>query len=148
MANPNKPQPIVDILANNRDKLLKYLEDFHTEKGEGGEGGRRAWVVHSDHGTRGCDCDMQGTCEEALGVGQWLDRRARTKSRLDAKGLQRVPASHGTVQSGAQLGAFDEALMGVRNALPCSVKYWVQRFGVLQQPTARAVRLGRAAPVS
>lgn len=34
VANPNKPQPIVDILANNRDKLLKYLEDFHTEKGE------------------------------------------------------------------------------------------------------------------
>lgn len=34
VANPNKPQPIVDILANNRDKLLKYLEDFHTEKEE------------------------------------------------------------------------------------------------------------------
>ena len=33
VANPNKPQPIVDILANNRDKLLKYLEEFHTEKG-------------------------------------------------------------------------------------------------------------------
>lgn len=34
VANPNKPQPIVDILANNREKLLKYLEDFHTEKDE------------------------------------------------------------------------------------------------------------------
>lgn len=34
VANPNKPQPIVDILTNNRDKLLKYLEDFHTEKEE------------------------------------------------------------------------------------------------------------------
>ncbi|KAG2499343.1 hypothetical protein HYH03_002918 [Edaphochlamys debaryana] len=34
VANPNKPQPIVDILANNREKLLKYLEDFHTEKEE------------------------------------------------------------------------------------------------------------------
>lgn len=33
VANPNKPQPIIDILANNREKLLKYLEDFHTDKG-------------------------------------------------------------------------------------------------------------------
>lgn len=32
VANPNKPQPIIDILANNKDKLLKYLEDFHTDK--------------------------------------------------------------------------------------------------------------------
>jgi calcium binding protein 39 len=34
LANPNKPQPIIDILSNNRDKLLKYLEDFHTDRGE------------------------------------------------------------------------------------------------------------------
>lgn len=34
VANPNKPQPIIDILANNKEKLLKYLEDFHTDKGE------------------------------------------------------------------------------------------------------------------
>ena len=34
MANPSKPQPIVDILTNNRDKLLKYLEDFLPERGE------------------------------------------------------------------------------------------------------------------
>ncbi|EFJ42967.1 hypothetical protein VOLCADRAFT_83428 [Volvox carteri f. nagariensis] len=34
VANPNKPQAVVDILANNREKLLKYLEDFHTEKEE------------------------------------------------------------------------------------------------------------------
>lgn len=34
VANPNKPQPIVDILTNNREKLLKYLEDFHTERGK------------------------------------------------------------------------------------------------------------------
>ena len=33
VANPNKPQPIVDILTNNRGKLLKYLEEFHTDKG-------------------------------------------------------------------------------------------------------------------
>eukprot|EP00877_Chromochloris_zofingiensis_P008074 jgi/Chrzof1/351/Cz01g12170.t1 len=32
VANPRKPQPIVDILTNNKDKLLKYLEDFHTDK--------------------------------------------------------------------------------------------------------------------
>lgn len=35
VANPNKPQAIVDILTNNREKLLKYLEDFHTDRGEG-----------------------------------------------------------------------------------------------------------------
>mmetsp|Transcript_25465 Transcript_25465/g.55366 ORF Transcript_25465/g.55366 Transcript_25465/m.55366 type:complete len:363 (+) Transcript_25465:82-1170(+) len=34
VANPNKPQPIIDILTNNRAKLLKYLEEFHTEKDE------------------------------------------------------------------------------------------------------------------
>ena len=34
VANPNKPQPIVDILTNNKEKLLKYLEEFHNEKGE------------------------------------------------------------------------------------------------------------------
>lgn len=32
VANPNKPQPITDILTKNRDKLLKFLEEFHTEK--------------------------------------------------------------------------------------------------------------------
>ncbi len=34
VANPNKPQPIIDILTNNKEKLLKYLEDFHTDRGE------------------------------------------------------------------------------------------------------------------
>lgn len=34
VANPNKPQPIVDILTNNRDKLLKFLEEFHADRGE------------------------------------------------------------------------------------------------------------------
>jgi hypothetical protein len=34
VANPTKPQPVIDILVNNREKLLKYLEDFHTDKGE------------------------------------------------------------------------------------------------------------------
>ncbi len=33
VANPSKPQGVADILTNNRDKLLRYLEDFHTDKG-------------------------------------------------------------------------------------------------------------------
>ena len=33
VANPNKPDTIVDILTGNKDKLLKYLGDFHTDKG-------------------------------------------------------------------------------------------------------------------
>ncbi|KAJ9505535.1 hypothetical protein QJQ45_028044 [Haematococcus lacustris] len=32
VANPNKPQPIIDILTGNKEKLLKYLEEFHTDK--------------------------------------------------------------------------------------------------------------------
>lgn len=38
VANPHKPPAIVDILVNNRNKLLKYLEDFHTDRGESGGG--------------------------------------------------------------------------------------------------------------
>lgn len=34
VANPNKTRPIIDILVGNRDKLLKYLTDFHSDKGE------------------------------------------------------------------------------------------------------------------
>ena len=34
VANPNKPDAIVEILTSNKDKLLKYLGDFHTDKGE------------------------------------------------------------------------------------------------------------------
>uniref|UniRef100_A0A7S3VHR4 Mo25-like protein n=1 Tax=Dunaliella tertiolecta TaxID=3047 RepID=A0A7S3VHR4_DUNTE len=34
VANPNKPQSIIDILTNNKEKLLKYLEEFHTDKDE------------------------------------------------------------------------------------------------------------------
>ena len=33
VANPNKTPAIVTILVSNRDKLLKYLGDFHTDKG-------------------------------------------------------------------------------------------------------------------
>ena len=45
MANPNKSQPVVEILHNNRDKLLKYLDDFHNDRGgQAGQGGRaRCW---------------------------------------------------------------------------------------------------------
>ncbi|KAL3134008.1 hypothetical protein ABBQ32_008447 [Trebouxia sp. C0010 RCD-2024] len=32
VANPNKTRPIIDILVGNRDKLLKYLTDFHSDK--------------------------------------------------------------------------------------------------------------------
>ena len=44
MANPNKTQPIVDILTGNRDKLLKYLTDFHSDKGEFDYWLDRAWL--------------------------------------------------------------------------------------------------------
>lgn len=37
VANPSKPQPIIDILANNKEKLLKYLEEFHTDRDESDE---------------------------------------------------------------------------------------------------------------
>lgn len=33
VANPNKSKPIVEILTGNQEKLLKYLTNFHTDKG-------------------------------------------------------------------------------------------------------------------
>lgn len=33
VANPNKTTEITEVLARNKDKLLKYLGDFHTDKG-------------------------------------------------------------------------------------------------------------------
>ena len=33
VANPNKTPEIVEVLASNKEKLLKYLGDFHTDKG-------------------------------------------------------------------------------------------------------------------
>jgi calcium binding protein 39 len=33
VANPNKTEPIVELLSFNKEKLLKYLSDFHTDKG-------------------------------------------------------------------------------------------------------------------
>ncbi|PSC72997.1 Calcium-binding 39 [Micractinium conductrix] len=32
VANPNKTRAVVEILYNNRDKLLKYLDDFHNDR--------------------------------------------------------------------------------------------------------------------
>ena len=34
VANPNKTQEITELLQHNKDKLLRYLGDFHTDKGE------------------------------------------------------------------------------------------------------------------
>ena len=34
VANPNKTDAIVSILTGNKEKLLKYLGDFHTDKGK------------------------------------------------------------------------------------------------------------------
>jgi calcium binding protein 39 len=33
VANPNKPDAVTDILINNKEKLLNFLETFHNEKG-------------------------------------------------------------------------------------------------------------------
>ena len=33
VANPNKTQEITELLQHNKDKLLRYLGDFHTDKG-------------------------------------------------------------------------------------------------------------------
>eukprot|EP01025_Chloroclados_australasicus_P026335 TRINITY_DN2614_c0_g1_i1.p1 TRINITY_DN2614_c0_g1~~TRINITY_DN2614_c0_g1_i1.p1 ORF type:complete len:347 (-),score=39.71 TRINITY_DN2614_c0_g1_i1:374-1414(-) len=32
VANPKKARPIVEVLVNNKQKLLKYLEDFHNDR--------------------------------------------------------------------------------------------------------------------
>ena len=32
VANPNKTLPILTILVRNKDKLVKFLSNFHTEK--------------------------------------------------------------------------------------------------------------------
>ncbi|UYV73185.1 CAB39L [Cordylochernes scorpioides] len=34
VANPNKPKPILDILLRNRDKLVDFLSNFHTERAD------------------------------------------------------------------------------------------------------------------
>ena len=32
VANPNKSGPVIEVLINNREKLLRYLEDFQTDR--------------------------------------------------------------------------------------------------------------------
>lgn len=32
VANPNKPRPIAEILLRNREKLVDFLMQFHTER--------------------------------------------------------------------------------------------------------------------
>jgi hypothetical protein len=71
VANPNKPPAITEILANNRDKLLKYLEDFHTDKG-GWVGG---WV-----GRQGSEAGLQ-----VATLVQVMSRSCHASSRSDTR---------------------------------------------------------------
>lgn len=32
VANPNKPKPIAEILLRNRERLVEFLTNFHTER--------------------------------------------------------------------------------------------------------------------
>ena len=32
VANPNKTKPILDILLKNQDKLVEFLQNFHTDR--------------------------------------------------------------------------------------------------------------------
>jgi len=34
VANPKKPERILDILVRNKEKLIEYLSDFHNDRGE------------------------------------------------------------------------------------------------------------------
>jgi calcium binding protein 39 len=34
VANPKKPDRILDLLVRNKDKLIEYLSDFHSDRGE------------------------------------------------------------------------------------------------------------------
>lgn len=34
VANPNKTRPVTEVLLNNKDKLLGYLEDFQSDRGK------------------------------------------------------------------------------------------------------------------
>ena len=58
VANPNKTWPVVATLHNNKDKLLRYLEDFHTDRGACvgvWVGGVCVWGVRV-----GCACGVWG----------------------------------------------------------------------------------------
>ncbi len=34
VANPNKPKPITDILLRNKEKLIEFLSNFHSDRNE------------------------------------------------------------------------------------------------------------------
>lgn len=34
VANPNKPKPITDILMRNKEKLIEFLSNFHSDRSE------------------------------------------------------------------------------------------------------------------
>lgn len=34
VANPNKPKPITDILLRNKEKLIEFLSNFHSDRSE------------------------------------------------------------------------------------------------------------------
>ena len=34
VANPNKPKPITDILLRNKEKLIDFLSNFHSDRNE------------------------------------------------------------------------------------------------------------------
>jgi len=34
VANPKKPQPVLDILVKNKQLLITYLTDFHNDRSE------------------------------------------------------------------------------------------------------------------
>lgn len=34
VANPNKPKPVLDILLRNKDKLVDFLSNFHTDRSD------------------------------------------------------------------------------------------------------------------
>ena len=54
VANPNKPPAVVDILSGNCDRLLKYLHDFHSDKGA---------RAHARAHARGAACVRVRECE-------------------------------------------------------------------------------------
>ncbi|KAK9814446.1 hypothetical protein WJX72_006019 [[Myrmecia] bisecta] len=47
VANPNKTPGIVDILTGNKEKLLKYLADFHTDKDDEDFQAEKAEIVRA-----------------------------------------------------------------------------------------------------
>jgi len=52
VANPNKTEKIAELLQHNKDKLLRYLGDFHTDKGAIGSCVQLCNRVSSNHSER------------------------------------------------------------------------------------------------